>query len=92
MMELTTYGEMTIYRGQATTGQVVCVDKLVMDKNKGDFSEQELSDADGWLASANDGENVWIAATCEACGQEYRPIDGYYDPGEYSYCSDCCHW
>jgi hypothetical protein len=86
-MEQTTYDNTVIYRGQ-----VVCVDSVCMLANKGEFTEQELMDPDGWLASANDGENVWIEATCEACGAKFRPIDGYYEPDEYSYCRDCCHW
>ena len=29
---------------------------------------------------------------CEACGQKFQSEDGYYEPGEYAYCRDCCHW
>ncbi len=29
---------------------------------------------------------------CEACGKQFQPSQGYYAPGEYAYCSDCCHW
>jgi hypothetical protein len=29
---------------------------------------------------------------CEACGRRFEPTKGYYEPGEYAYCSDCCHW
>ncbi|GHO95432.1 hypothetical protein KSF_054800 [Reticulibacter mediterranei] len=29
---------------------------------------------------------------CEACGCAFQPEDGYYEPGEYAYCRDCCHW
>jgi len=29
---------------------------------------------------------------CEACGVLFRAVDGYYEPGEYAYCAECCHW
>lgn len=33
-----------------------------------------------------------IMATCEACLKKFDTATGYYDPGEYAYCGDCCHW
>jgi hypothetical protein len=91
-MQRTTYNDTVIYRGQASTGQIVCVDEPVMLANQGDFSAEELNNPDEWLESAGDGESVWIAALCEACGAEFRPIDGYHEKDTYSYCSTCCSW
>jgi NAD-dependent SIR2 family protein deacetylase len=31
-------------------------------------------------------------ATCEACGQQFKKSEGYFDEGEYSYCANCCKW
>lgn len=38
-------------------------------------------------------------AICEACGEEYKIEEGYYEQGNgqegilaYSYCAGCCHW
>ena len=39
------------------------------------------------------GEEAKTAlATCEDCGKEFKPEDGTFELGEYSYCGDCCHW
>lgn len=33
-----------------------------------------------------------LTARCEACQKEYSLLQGYYEEGEYSYCSECCSW
>ena len=30
--------------------------------------------------------------TCETCGTLFLVAQGYYESGEYAYCSECCHW
>jgi hypothetical protein len=30
--------------------------------------------------------------TCEVCGDLFQATSGYYEPGEYAYCAECCHW
>lgn len=29
---------------------------------------------------------------CEGCGTIFLASEGYYEPGEYAYCAQCCHW
>jgi hypothetical protein len=36
--------------------------------------------------------NEAVSAVCEACGEPFDTADGYYEPGEYAYCKECCHW
>lgn len=33
-----------------------------------------------------------LLVKCEACGIPFHPDSGYHEPGEYTYCKDCCHW
>lgn len=37
-------------------------------------------------------KSVRITTTCQACGKQYDLAQGYYETGEYSYCSECCWW
>jgi formylmethanofuran dehydrogenase subunit E len=41
--------------------------------------------------TARDADEARLAA-CEVCGEPFAPANGYYEPGEYAYCKDCCHW
>jgi hypothetical protein len=54
-------------------------------------SEQEMSNLKSELAKI-DGVALLQSAICEACGRTFFRDYGYYDEGEYSYCSDCCRW
>jgi hypothetical protein len=50
--------------------------------------------APGWLAV---GMRVELpapgeVALCASCGWLFSKRNGYYKPGEYAYCADCCHW
>lgn len=29
---------------------------------------------------------------CESCGAIFPALEGYYEPGEYAYCAECCWW
>jgi len=29
---------------------------------------------------------------CEGCGVIFPASEGYYEPGEYAYCAQCCQW
>lgn len=37
-------------------------------------------------------ERATVRVPCEACGVLFEPEHGYYEAGEYAYCSGCCHW
>lgn len=48
----------------------------------------------GWLSV---GKRVSLPspgeiARCEECGWLFWLIMGYYEAGQYAYCSDCCQW
>lgn len=83
--------EESYYRGVTSDVRVLFVLADVLHASGDALTAEVLHDADTWLASV-DEESVWFAAVCEACGNEYRPCDGYYEAGEYSYCAECCHW
>jgi hypothetical protein len=90
-LQLATYNGMLVYRGVTSSGRVLYVLSESVDENP-----HVPLNADEWSESAGDGESCWYAAKCDACGAEFRPIDGYIDDDamniEFAYCRDCCHW
>lgn len=47
---------------------------------------------DFWKKRYGEDQESEGQVECEACGQRFEPTQGYYEPGEYAYCSECCHW
>lgn len=91
-MRLVIYGSELIYRGECEDG--ILYVSLDLIENDGNVPAHDLFSTAFWLHALN-GELVWIAATCEACGDEFRPSDGYVETEHeptYSYCANCCHW
>lgn len=37
-------------------------------------------------------ERKLVDCICEACGGAFEASTGYYEPDEYAYCAECCHW
>lgn len=97
---LTTYTDLfqqtePVYRALCPDGRVLYVNADTLESSRECAPEDQLFSSAFWLESRGDGELVWIAAICEACGGEFRPIDGYYDDEQeptYSYCAQCCKW
>lgn len=77
------------YRGVASTKQVVCVTVDILNLNRDMYSESEMLNPDFWLDSVGDGESCWVAAKCQLCKAEYRPVDGTHVEGVCSYCPRC---
>lgn len=91
----TTGRVLPIYRGVLADGRALCVTADLLQAQHPTFPTGSEYTAEYWRAVAIEGEHCWIAAICEACGEEFRPMDGYYEDEHepmYSYCAACCHW